>query len=269
MVDAALSKLVLSDCSLDHVWLPETFLMQMRKWGDLRAIKLNHDRREMLAGTKKQAAKRNEKLGMELKGLFVEDGLEFFVQNARTRDYANLSAIQIRRTSNDSSDPENAGFSIDDVKFTGKFTTRGTSFEQHLKLVETTRDRYSSVIIDQIEDKTLELRQGRVKGNFFIFRYERRIDDFERFIDYTFSGTEPFRLWALPTQLSKDAYRVVGTDIHSGSQFHAEVFPTYMRFYLHKGSCGNTVSRLWTNLQTYYSGTTQLLDSQGEEFVSF
>lgn len=279
---AAIRKLVVNDCALDHVWLPQDLLKKIGEWGEVRALKLNHNRDELFRQNEEvdpsdDAAKRrrrawsllrnDEKLVSELKGTSAQEQFNSLFRNEKLKDQVNLSSIQIGRRDQNSReyDPNiEPGFSIEDVSYRGRFKTRGTSIELHQKLLESTLRLYSGVV-KEIEESCIRIDSAAPKGNPFLFGFHTRIDDLEAYINAIFSGKEPFRLWGIGRRLGKDAYRVLGTDVHSGSKFHAEFFPTYIRFYLHDGGCGNTITRFWSNLHRYVEGTATLLNSKGQE----
>ena len=97
--------------------------------------------------------------------------------------------------------------------------------------------------------------------------FPRPIVDLEIFCDRVFSCAEPFRLWGVPVRLSNDSYRVSAVDLHVGSEVTFEISPDWMRIYLPKGSCGNTVIRIFTNLQHHYDAQIEAVDGDGSNIV--
>jgi len=49
-------------------------------------------------------------------------------------------------------------------------------------------------------------------------------------------------------------------DLHIGQRLGVEVGRDWMRLYLQAGTCGNTVARLVSNLQTRFDGALSLTD---------
>jgi hypothetical protein len=47
--------------------------------------------------------------------------------------------------------------------------------------------------------------------------------------------------------------------MHNGDQFSIELTPDWMRLYLYEEACGNTVLRIFTNLQHYYDPSAALV----------
>jgi hypothetical protein len=63
-----------------------------------------------------------------------------------------------------------------------------------------------------------------------------------------FASRRPFRLGGIP-EVNDDIAEVEAIDLHVGQRLRVDVGPTWMRVYLERGSCGNTVARLVGNLQ--------------------
>jgi hypothetical protein len=69
--------------------------------------------------------------------------------------------------------------------------------------------------------------------------------------------TCPQRLWGQPAVAEGEAL-VEAVDLHVGQRIGIELGHDWMRVYLHAGSCGNTVARLISNLQTRFDGALAL-----------
>ena len=98
---------------------------------------------------------------------------------------------------------------------------------------------------------------------------DRPISNLEVFCESIFSSGEPFRLWGVPTRLAKDFYRVQALDLHMGTPLQFEIGPQFLRVYLPVGSCGNSVVRLYTNLQHHYDSLIQAQDGDGRRVFEF
>ena len=102
-----------------------------------------------------------------------------------------------------------------------------------------------------------------VRGQPLNITFGRPIADIEKFLDAVFSGAEPFRLWGTPVFLSKDYLSDgIGFACHPSHSF--EITPEFMRVYLLDGSCGNSIARLYTNLQHYYDSQVTMRSGEGE-----
>ena len=144
----------------------------------------------------------------------------------------------------------------DDVHKDGYFAVkRGKSVQDHLDLVDICKDEYSRVIndveescigVNKTEDKML------VDGSSFDFEFSSEIEDVELFIKKMFNSAEPFKLWGLKSKIDDDYFKVTAVDLHTGSPINFDMAKDMMRVGLFKGSCGNTILRLFTNLQIHY-----------------
>jgi hypothetical protein len=51
-------------------------------------------------------------------------------------------------------------------------------------------------------------------------------------------------------------------DLHVGQQLRFDIAPDWLRVYLFKGGCGNTVARLASNLQHHFDGALSIVDDE-------
>ena len=70
----------------------------------------------------------------------------------------------------------------------------------------------------------------------------------------------PFKLWGLKSKISDGYFKILAIDLHTGNPIDFEIADNMMRVYLFKGNCGNTILRLYTNLQMYYDSKTVCLE---------
>jgi len=139
---------------------------------------------------------------------------------------------------------------------TGCFATeQGASIREHIDVVNGYKDTYSGVV-SRVEDGMLEVGDDHgsrvLKGSPFTIKFSKRVPDLERFIDGMFSPRAPFKLWGTRQEISEGYYSVLAVDLHEGSSIDFEIADDMMRVYLYRGSCGNTMLRLFTNLQLRY-----------------
>jgi len=88
-------------------------------------------------------------------------------------------------------------------------------------------------------------------------QFSRPIPDLPAFCEELFSSRAPFRLWGQPA-VTEDEALVEAVDLHAGQRITIEVGHDWMRVYLYAGSCGNTIARLISNLQTRFDGALAL-----------
>ena len=91
-----------------------------------------------------------------------------------------------------------------------------------------------------------------VEGGPFVFRFKRKIDDWDYFLERMFNSKEPFRVWGIRNKIYDGFYQILGVDAHTYHTFDIEVTNDLFRVYLQKGSCGNLVARLFVNLQRFF-----------------
>lgn len=155
---------------------------------------------------------------------------------------------------------------IQELTYSGRFVGRGgTSIDDYISLIEMSRKMYRNTI-ENIERSSIGVKkvEGRtlIEGNAFDFILEREIPNISTFIEHLLSSTKPFRLWGLKNRIFEDYYQVVCVDLHTGDLLNLEVSPNLIRVYLPKNACGNTVLRLFTNLQHYYDSAIKINDEK-------
>jgi hypothetical protein len=74
-----------------------------------------------------------------------------------------------------------------------------------------------------------------------------------QFCERVFDGTMPFRLLGFSSNVSELAAIVEAVDLHTGGELSFEIYPDIISVYLPEKTCGNTIARLYTNLQHFYN----------------
>lgn len=167
------------------------------------------------------------------------------------------SMVRVKR-----GDPKN--YVINELGYEGRFTAiAGSSIDDYLSMVEMTNKIYRNSL-ELIERNSLGIKQidGRtlIEGQAFDFILKREIEDVGLFADILTNSRNPFRLWGLKNKITKDYFQVFGVDLHTGDQLNLEISDHLIRVYLPVGSCGNTILRLYTNLQHYFDSNIKLND---------
>ena len=155
---------------------------------------------------------------------------------------------------------------IQELTYSGRFVGRGgNSIDDYISLIEMSQKMYRNLIED-IERNSLGVKkvEGRtlIEGKAFDFILDREITNTLAFIEQLLSSSKPFRLWGLKNKISKDYYQIVCVDLHTGDNLNIEISPHLIRVYLPKGACGNTVLRLFSNLQHYFDSAIKLNDEK-------
>ena len=144
--------------------------------------------------------------------------------------------------------------------YQGRFVARGDSFEVHLGFVSQAVGQYAESV-RKLEDEFQIKWSGSPQegatfsGRVLTMSFGRPIADLDHFVAGLFSCKDPFRLWAVPQFLGKDFVAAEAVDLHIGEQIRLDISPTWLRLYLPEGACGNTIARLFANLQHRYDAT--------------
>lgn len=196
-----------------------------------------------------------EDLNMSINGSLAEEMQQLVMANSNIKRTMAYNKVRIRRGSTRSL----ADSVQDDIHNTGYFAVkRGKSVQDHLQLVDICREKYSEVI-DQVENYRIGIKEieGRtlMEGKSFDFEFPSPIENLNAFVEKMFNSTTPFKLWGLQSKIHDDYFKILAVDLHTGNPIDFEIAHDMMRAYLFKGNCGNTVLRLFTNLQIHYDSS--------------
>ncbi|HWX94049.1 MAG TPA: hypothetical protein VNY29_15585 [Terriglobales bacterium] len=270
--DNILHRVIANDTHLDSAWLPIQLLERVADMGIFKGLFLDYDHREVPDVEFDEPDAPVEYLKMQLWGNRARQVLGILRQPNAFPNATTLSKVKIKHYLDRTVD-ENS-FSLDEVKWDGKITARGTSFQSHINLVNSIYRSYSEKVRGFEERFSLRFEEppanqpghGRVimDGEPLSLTFSRPIADIQKFMAAVFGGTDPFRLWGVPVSIGTDYYRVTALDLHVTNRITFEIAPGFMRVYLPHGSCGNTIVRLFTNLQHYYDSQV-VLAAGGDE----
>lgn len=152
----------------------------------------------------------------------------------------------------------------------GKVVASGTSMGLHMLAVGNLKSKYGSVIRGIEDEYAIGWTGGRSGRSFsgepllFTFSADTVIVDLDSFAKSIFRASRPFRLFGFPHRRTERRLDIEAIDLHTGDQFSVELTREWMRLYLPKGSCGNVVARLYTNLLHSLDSDTTLTDGSGE-----
>lgn len=171
-----------------------------------------------------------------------------------------LEQVQFRAANHDV--PEE--YIVNGVYSYGKIVGSGTSVGGHFLTIDALLTEYAAVI-ERIEEEYaigwVPAGDGHVlRGEPFIVRFPRdvRIVDLGAFAESLFRSSRPFRLFGIPHSVGEGRIDVEAIDLHTGSSLAFEITPEWMRVFLPRGSCGNIIARLYTNLQHALSSDVRL-----------
>ena len=160
-------------------------------------------------------------------------------------------------------------FISDRVFANGKIIGNGTSIGSHLLTVEKVLTSYSDLLA-RIEDHCLGwvAVDGRIvhRGEPFLITFPEDLEivDLPAVAHSIVRPTRPFRLLGIPHGVSENRVDVEAIDLHTGDAFALEFTKEWMRVYLPRGTCGNVVTRLFSNLQHSFHSGVQLTTGSGE-----
>ena len=254
---------------LDRAWLPADFLEAVASLGSFRGLSLDYDRRVIPDIDFNAVGAPPEFLKMQLWGGRAGRVLEILRAEGAFPNETTLSKVKLRYMLDDAT-PDS--FTLDDVKYNGKVTARGTSFDSHLALLARIVDQYAAAIDDVEARYRIGSSPGErfwVSGDPIHFFFEPPIADIAAFCMHVFGGGEPFRLWGVPVQLRHDYFRIEGVDLHVGQTLRCEVAPGFLRLYLPQAACGNSAIRLYTNLQHHYNSQVRVEGHAGTAVFAF
>lgn len=235
----------------DFVWLWPAFLEKIQKRGRPRGFGLDYDYRKFESGEEEATTY----LKMQIwGGSETEDLYKHLRSHHQFRNKIVLSKIRMKEFGDSSSQDE---FAIQDVKYTGKFTTRGTSFATHARTLSLVRSEYEDKIQFLEDSYSLRWKEGK-KGEVILegFAIHFIPEGFElpvkHFCDCVFDGSLPFRLMGFVDYLNDTSAVADVVDMHSGGKLSFEIYPDILSVYLPEGTCGNSIARFYTNLQHFF-----------------
>lgn len=265
-----LDRLVSFSHDIDSVWLPGQLLENVAGVGTLRGLGLDYDRRKIPDIDFEQADAPVEYLKMQLWGTGANRVLEILRDRAAFPGSTTLSKVKVKFSLETDRATQ---FAIDDIRYDGKITARGTSFQSHLSLVGKAYSDYKNSIRTFEEKNGIywEASDGHLdfRGSPLNITFPEPIPDVVRFCEPVFSATAPFRMWGAPVKTSSTSVRVAAVDLHVGKRINLEIARDYMRVYLPKSGCGNSIARLFTNLQHYYNSLVDIRTGDGDFAFQF
>ncbi|MBN2378310.1 hypothetical protein JXM67_00700 [candidate division WOR-3 bacterium] len=268
LLDAVMDRLAMSHSCFDRAWLWPDILKETQAMGEFRGVGLDYDYRAFESREEKGHRESTNYFKVQIwGGRETEEILNFITKKFEKKTV--LSKVRLKYTT----DGEYSGhFALEDIKYNGKFTARGTSFQTHQILVSNLRTRYSKIIKRLEENYIIRLNDVKgeesIEGNPIFFDLSRNpIENMDAFCDVVFAGTMPFRLWGVPFPMENEPNgRVVSAvDLHSGSKLFFEIYPDIISVYLYRGACGNSIARFFTNIQHRFSKLVLAEDNDGTQ----
>lgn len=267
-LDRWLEGVVRKSINLDFVWLWPRFLERIQSYGHFRGFGLDYDYRKFeITDTDITTY-----LKMQLWG--GENTQKIYKILQLDPDFQSkvvLSKVRFKQVNQGNHDPN--VFAIQDVKYNGKFTARGTDLNTHLYTLNDVRKQYREEILS-IESKCSikwvnNSRGGTSLEGFAIhFLPEGFNLPVDLLVDKIFDGTDPYRLLGFPNIINKNYALIETVDLHTGGKLSIEIHPDVITIYLPENTCGNTVARMYTNLQHTFNVGFRVVTDDGIELFN-
>jgi hypothetical protein len=244
----------------DSLWLPVPLLLEAnnlgRFWGMGVTYRDSIDEETQIIGDNDESVEDVHDINLSVNRHFAQRVFSLLM-SSDLKYMMGVSRLSVLRES--SGKEQDDKFIIDDIKFNGKITAKGNSYEKHSRVVYELVKRYGSVI-SQLESYGISFEDGRLTGNPITIRFSRIILP-QKLISIMFTSEEPFRLWGIEDEVGNNQYRIYAVDMHhgnTGNKLTFELTETFMRISMPKYSCANTLLRLFANINHYVDAMAQL-----------
>ena len=164
------------------------------------------------------------------------------------------------------------GFTKENISNFGRFTVmKGNSVDSHFNIIYKIKEDYSKKLA-LIESKyrfSMEKNKCGLKlsGTPIYIDFLKPLEDVGHFVDVLVSSKNPFRIFGVKQMENKDFIRVFGADLHTNDLVNMDITPNWMSIYLNSKSCGNVVTRLVTNIQTFLTSQIKLMGEDNERII--
>ncbi|HAW50506.1 TPA: hypothetical protein DCX16_06125 [bacterium] len=169
-----------------------------------------------------------------------------------------------------------------DFYYNGKVTNRSDSFSDHrahllyvLKIYKGATEDAEQTAWYSMEKTTLQTQRRftTLHGAPVVMKFSSplSVDTFEKWITSTFNRkNNKFRLWGNPIRISSEKVHIYGADRHLWQPIFLELTTRHVIAILPKGTCGNTIHRLVTNIQHYIDSAVEVSigDRKYNEIIS-
>lgn len=248
---------------LDRIWMNHFFLDGLQEFGVARGFGLDFDYRKFDKDDDTSSV-----LKMQLSGIKTASNVYKKLKSfEELQDNICLSKIKIKTYDKELSD----NFIIQDIKYNGKITAKGSDISLHLESVLKIKKKYLS-ILEVIENK---YRVGWRYSNgiltlegypLYLVRNDGKEINVNLLAEKLFDGSYPYKLLGQIKDIPYGKFVEV-LDLHIGATFSLQIFPDMIVAYLREDVCGNSILRLYTNLQHTYSNSFVIENDNGERIV--
>ncbi|MCK9579520.1 MAG: hypothetical protein M0Q92_03595 [Methanoregula sp.] len=150
--------------------------------------------------------------------------------------------------------------------------SRGNSIHNVLEFQQQVIQGHYRPIVERIErDFTTEYSTNddgiNVKGDILSIKLTSKLENLEFFTNSLLKGTNPFRFLGYPNKIDDEHILVDVLDLHNFGHFDLEIFPDELLINLPKGTCGNSVVRLFTLCQENIDPQAKLTGGAGNAII--
>jgi hypothetical protein len=241
---------------LDWMWLPSEHLRSLSRHAPARRVRTEFSGQDLLGPGAPGSGLKIQAIGTQADKL-----LDYLAESEEYRASISLQALQIALE-------DDGGTLNEGLDRMGVFAAYGGTLATHLQFVRTVVSRYAA-FVEVLERRAIgwdpldpdEDGGGLLTGGPVGIHFSQAVPDLARFVDELFSARQPFRLWGEPV-IEEGVAEIDAVDLHIGQRVRMDIGDTWMRVYLERGSCGNTVARLLSNLQHRFDSRLSLTDPE-------
>jgi hypothetical protein len=243
---------MLPTARFDHAWFSSDQLRTME--GERRWIRSSFNSDQLQPNESGAAVPRRWRVQVE--GEKPDDLLKLVSQSERYEAGAALTAVgSVLRE-------PGMGHAEVAADYQGGFVASGNDFHLVAGLLWRTLDRYEAYVKGL--ESTYQLKTGAteelgltIDGDVAFIEFPREVSDLDALVVNLFTSKEPFRLWAVPSEVLPGQWEANAVDLHVGHPVRLELTSRWLRVLLGPHTCGNTLARLVANLQHRFDARLQ------------
>jgi hypothetical protein len=150
--------------------------------------------------------------------------------------------------------------------------SRGNSINHVLEFQQHVIQGHYKPIVERIEQdystEYLSKNDGiEIKGDILSIKLTSKLENLEFFTSSLLKGTNPFRFLGFSNKIDDEHYLLDVLDLHNFGHFDLEIFPDELLINLPKGTCGNSVVRLFTLCQENIDPKAKLSGGAGNAII--
>jgi hypothetical protein len=245
---------------LDRGWLPRSRLRHVQHAFRPFGFRLGFDERPFYRGEDViELQEPTHKLNVEHAGVGAESVYDLLQGSDVTKRAMAVSEVAFWERSP-------SGTQLLRLSREGRLRSVGSSLETHLQAARSLLRSYESFVLSLESTFGLRLDESPEHG-VVLEGQPMSLDvqkpagfEFKRLVERLVSGVEPFRLLGSVDWVQEDLAWVDAIDLHTDTPVRLDMTPDWLRLYLGRGLCGNTLARFATNLQRSYNADFKFFD---------